>query len=128
MCVCVCMCMCGGAWVVVCEFVCVCVCVKGRAGGHTGQTQVDLVSNSISSSFVAAVRQMVLPGSSFNTHTHVRTYKYTHTPTCSVKDHTSFHYPSSVLYNNIRWGNNRMLSQNISSEISACTAGQRCQM
>lgn len=108
-----------------------CVCVlKAEQEGHAGQTQVDFLSDTISSSFVAAVRQMVPPGSSFNTHTHVRyqTYKYTHTPARSVKDHTSFHYPSSVLYNNIRWGNNRMLSQNISSGISGCTAGHRCQV
>lgn len=107
------------------------VCVgdfKGEQGEHAGQTQVDFLSDTISSSFVAAVRQMVPPGSSFNTHTCASRHTSTHTPACSVRDHTSFHYPSSVLYNNIRWGNNRMLSLNISSGISARTVEQRCQV
>lgn len=108
--------------------VCPFVRAKGGAGAHAGQTQVDFLSDTISSSFVAAVRQMVLPGSSFNTHRCANRHSSTHTPVCSVKDHTSFHYPSSVLYNNIRWGNNHMLSQNISSGISAHTAGQCCQV
>lgn len=113
-------------------FSCECVCVlKVEQRGHAGQTQEDFLSDTISSSFVATVRQMVLPGSSFNTHTHAcaLTDIQVHTPPAySVKDHTSFHYLSLVLYNNIRRGNNRMLVQNISSGISARTAGQRCQV
>lgn len=103
----------------VCVFSYKCACllkVERGGGGWAEQTQADLFSDTISSSFVAAVRQMVPPGSSFNTHrhrhVHSHTCKYTHTlPACSVKDHTSFHYPSSVLYNNIRRGNNSMLSR-----------------
>lgn len=79
--------------------------VKGGAGGRAGQT--DLCSDTISSSFVSTVRQMVLPAPHL-TYTHVNQHTL---PAGSVKDHTSFHYPSLVLDNNIRWGNNSMLSE-----------------
>lgn len=111
-----------------CPFVSMSVHVKGGAEVHAGQTQVDFLLDTIWSSFVASVRQMAPPGSSFNTHRCANRHTSTHTPVCSVIDHTSFHYLSSVLYNNIRWGNNHMLSQNISSGISACTTGQCCQV
>lgn len=102
---------------------------KVRQQGNVGQTEVDFLPDSISSSGVATVRQMVSPGSSFHRHKcaitdiRVHTDSYTH----SVKGHISFHYTSSALCNNIRWGNSCMLSQNISSVVSAHT-GYVCQV
>lgn len=58
---------------------CVHACLRQGRGRGAGQTRVDLYSDTISSSIVASVRQMVPDtGSSFKRHIHSHWFKYTH--------------------------------------------------
>lgn len=105
---------------------------KVRQQGYIGQTEVDFLPDTVSSSGVATAgsSQMVSLGSSFHRHKCAITVIWVHTDshTHSVKAHISFHYTSSALYNNIRWGNSCILSQTISSGVSVLTSGSVCQV